>query len=54
MISRRRGSAIALKTSVVVAARAMPIIYSYIGMFVKPDFGALRSVPQFKADNKTA
>src|SRR5579884_322866 len=37
MISRRRGSATALKTSVIVAARAIGLqIYSYIGIYVKP------------------
>jgi len=35
MISRRRDSAIALKTSVVVAALALQYLYSYIGIFVK-------------------
>ena len=35
MISRRRGSAIALKTSVVVAALAMQFVYNHIGMYVK-------------------
>ena len=33
--SRRPGSARALKTSLVVAARAMREIYSYMGIYVK-------------------
>jgi hypothetical protein len=43
MISRRRGSAIALKTSVVVAALAMQFIYNHIGMYVKQPLRLLLS-----------
>jgi hypothetical protein len=44
MISRRRGSAIALKTSEVVVALAMEASYIPIKEYVKPDVYALFSM----------
>jgi hypothetical protein len=44
MIARRRGSAIALNASVVVAARAMSSLYAHIGICQGRD--RIRRIPQ--------